>query len=463
MTRLRTSVTLSIGAVLLLPLLAVSSCSTEAPTSPGVPIDAARAAPTTAPTVTATDPDTGFRSTTIDVRVIGSGFDAGSRAIWGLKGDTTFATTRIKTNSTRYVKSTELVASITIAADAPLDRFDVVVVTSKGKKGIGIERFTVTYQIVDLGTLGGLRSVALAVNDLNQVVGWSETATGERHAFLWTEATGMRDLGTLGAAPSEARGINNAGEVVGFSATPSVWRRGFRWTATGGMQPFDPLFSNASEIFALNSNGEVAGWADTIKSTGTFRHPTIWTGQGRESLGDRFAEVRGLNTVGQAVGYVSSPVGSSPPPIAALWTRSGSVWNMQELFPRDGRDSQAGDINELGEVVGAYRRGTGGYVGFVRASTGAIDTVTPLVAGANTNATAINDNGLVAGFSYGSSSNFRSAVLWSRIGETGWKIRELPVLRQGDSEALAINARGEMAGYSSLPRSAVHAVLWRLQ
>jgi uncharacterized membrane protein len=136
---------------------------------------------------------------------------------------------------------------------------------------------------------------------------------------------------------------------------------------------------------------------------------------------------------------------------------------VQELFPRDGRDSQAGGINELGEVVGAYRRLTGGYVGFVRASTGTIDTITPLVAGANTNATAINDDGLVSGFSYGSSSNFRSAVLWSRAGETGWKIRVLPVLRQGDSEALAINARGEMAGYSSLPRSAVHAVLWRLQ
>jgi hypothetical protein len=95
------------------------------------------------PTVRAADPDTGLQNTTIDVRVLGSGFDNGSRAVWAIDGDTALATTKITTNSTRFVKSGELVANITIAADAPLALFDIMVVTTGGKKGIGIEKFEV--------------------------------------------------------------------------------------------------------------------------------------------------------------------------------------------------------------------------------------------------------------------------------------------------------------------------------
>ena len=50
---------------------------------------------------------------------------------------------------------------------------------------------------VDLGTLGGPASQAKAINDKNQVVGWSQTADGDGHAFLWEDGL-MTDLGHLG-------------------------------------------------------------------------------------------------------------------------------------------------------------------------------------------------------------------------------------------------------------------------
>jgi hypothetical protein len=128
------------GAARILSLLILSGCAAETPTST-LP-DFAQGGGS-GPTVRAADPDTGLRSTTIDVRVLGSGFDNGSKATWALAGDTTNAVTGITTNSTRFVKSGELVANITIAGDAPLARFDILVATSNGKKGIGIELFTV--------------------------------------------------------------------------------------------------------------------------------------------------------------------------------------------------------------------------------------------------------------------------------------------------------------------------------
>jgi probable HAF family extracellular repeat protein len=102
--------------------------------------------------------------------------------------------------------------------------------------------------IRDLGTLGGKNSHAVAINELGQVIGWSET--GElyeqqgvvvpvRHAFLWQDGI-MYDLGTHDhfygypfTPPfpfSEAAAINDKGQVAGNSLTINAHSRGFRLT-----------------------------------------------------------------------------------------------------------------------------------------------------------------------------------------------------------------------------------------
>ena len=60
----------------------------------------------------------------------------------------------------------------------------------------------------DLGTLGGTRSYAQGVNDRGDIVGYSETSTGDVRAFLWSADDGtMHDLvrwvaGTVEPRPS---------------------------------------------------------------------------------------------------------------------------------------------------------------------------------------------------------------------------------------------------------------------
>src|SRR5438128_5724714 len=70
------------------------------------------------------------------------------------------------------------------------------------------------YHLTDLGTLGGPQSAATAINDSGQIAGFSYTAAGYNHAFLYSGGV-MSDLTTLGGNQSFATGIGATGDVVG--------------------------------------------------------------------------------------------------------------------------------------------------------------------------------------------------------------------------------------------------------
>ena len=52
----------------------------------------------------------------------------------------------VTTDTTRFVNGSELVATITVEADADLDLYDVEVMTRRGNKGIGADLFHVVEQ-----------------------------------------------------------------------------------------------------------------------------------------------------------------------------------------------------------------------------------------------------------------------------------------------------------------------------
>jgi hypothetical protein len=114
--------------------------------------------------VSSTRPAYAGRDTTIDIRVFGSGFAAGAQATWRLHGVADPA--RVRTNSTTYVSSTELIANITISSDADLAFWDVAVAAG-GKNGVGTEIFEVT-----TAEFLGTTDVVVAMNDASQIVGY---------------------------------------------------------------------------------------------------------------------------------------------------------------------------------------------------------------------------------------------------------------------------------------------------
>jgi probable HAF family extracellular repeat protein len=107
-----------------------------------------------------------------------------------------------------------------------------------------------------IDTLGGSSTLAAALNDRAQVVGGSQTAGGDFHAFQWRKGA-MTDLGTLGGTFSFAMAENDSGAVAGYSGAADGHTHGFVWSGDALVDLGTP--GNDSFADAINARGDVAG------------------------------------------------------------------------------------------------------------------------------------------------------------------------------------------------------------
>lgn len=100
----------------------------------------------------------------------------------------------------------------------------------------GVRAFsTINGVKTNLGSLGG-RSYATGINDAGQITGWSQTASGPwnapySHAFIYSNGS-MTDIGTLGGNYAGANEINALGHVVGWSKDAYGGDRAFYYDGT---------------------------------------------------------------------------------------------------------------------------------------------------------------------------------------------------------------------------------------
>jgi probable HAF family extracellular repeat protein len=292
----------------------------------------------------------------------------------------------------------------------------------------------VKYNVTDLGTLGGNVSSAYGINNSGQIVGGARTSSGAHHAFLYSGGT-MIDLGTLGGTASQARSINNHGQVVGYAENASGNPHAFLFSGNGPMQDLGTL-GGVSIAYGINDSGDVVGYSTGSPSTRAF----IYSGSGpMQSMGTlpngSISTAFAINNNRQTVGYADSSLLIR----AFVCNRNGPL---QDLGVLADRKTWATSINDTGLIAGYYQYSSV-HEGFLyNSNTGVVESM-----GAETEASDVNNLGQVVGHlrSYvGGSSNH--AMLYS-----DGKMQDLNSLIPSSSgwglnEAYAINDNGWIVG-----------------
>ena len=124
---------------------------------------------------------------------------------------------------------------------------------------IGSGRFS---SVVD-PNLPGTSLTAAAINDEGHVAGFYTNAAGNTDGFLKTHGQFI-DLAVQGAASTMALGVNNHDEVVGVytvGSGSSAAMHGFTWTPQHGFRTVDdPHGAGTTTVNGVNDHGQLVGF-----------------------------------------------------------------------------------------------------------------------------------------------------------------------------------------------------------
>jgi probable HAF family extracellular repeat protein len=165
----------------------------------------------------------------------------------------------------------------------------------------------------------------------------------------------------------------------------------------------------------------------------------------------------GLNNANQVTGQACNSHGDTH---AFLWKNDGNP--MVDLGPGEvGSTSEGIALSASGLVTGHAQDSSGEY-GFVSSGNGApMKKILNNIGGLDLSPSAMNDLGQVTGEEYTAGGVEVHAFLWKNDGSPVLDLGTLPGDSSGSSVGEAINALGQVAGYSELVGGAPLAFVWK--
>ena len=241
----------------------------------------------------------------------------------------------------------------------------------------------ISYNIIDLGTLGGSESDAMAIDNMSHIAGYSTLSNNETyHAFLYvydetTTPTGMVDIGTLGYMMSQAYAydININGHIVGESETTSNTTHAFLF-ADSEMQDLGILHGDSSFAHGMNDDDVIVGYSSSTEGTYGFTWSYGVMNDLQLSITGYSYGAEDINNLGTIVGWISRGEFQLPfvhqddetTTIGVAGSTFGSANAINDLghvtgvldFPDTSQDAflyKEGTLSDLGTLGGYYSEG----------------------------------------------------------------------------------------------------------
>lgn len=225
------------------------------------------------------------------------------------------------------------------------------------------------YNIIDLGALHGSFSHGMAINNRDQVVGWTgnpvnPNSPGTPAPFIWAQGVMLNLALPAGPQSGQALDLNDFQQAVGWIYN-TVANNAAIWT--NGNFAHLPFPGDGQAAYGVNDCGMAVGEGGPpgegnihgySNQNGTIKLPPIPPTPPGVLPSDRYTRAYGINNHGQVAGGsdTGQPISNHQlyaPPVpgihAVMWD-NGLVTDLGTLNPGEG--SEAYGINDRAQIVG---------------------------------------------------------------------------------------------------------------